>query len=459
MVEGDSSASTNPAKEEADARKAAAEADKAAVEASKAAQELTEWMSAEARAQREADRRKAIAEANKATAEADIARVQAFLPDLGSIERGEATVSGDKPIAPALAHAALGDAASQVARNIRAEIAIPDATQTGRDQPGRSLILLTTDLDLATSDGAYTQVKSSLDQLLAAADKLVPPPHKGEMDALAVAIPAIIASALPPILSLLSARRTISSHDVSIEDAAALAAVAGALPKGRVVIDDFRLVPEGDVIRRFGSLQDRRAGLIERKLSTELARTDAAARRAAHDERIKDLHTRLDEARKTKASTKKLDEQLEQARSERDDASREEQRGGVLVGLLDSTINAIDSFNAAATAPGAGSGRSLLVAASLREQLRQSLAGKGETRIARFEHVLFVKASSGSITQSIDDKPLWFDDSFTALGTVTIAYVLLDPGSSTVQAAGECFGVTSLTGKIGDEISITRAGG
>lgn len=464
----------------ADANKAEADARTAQASAERAEQELAEWKSDLARKQREAeatkataeadkaareaevsldpeiDRKKqeaeadkAIAEARKAVADADRARLTALIPDLTEVPRGETTVTTEQPLFNAvLAHRALGDAAGVVKEKVKDLL--------GTD----GIVLLTSDADLATSDSAHMEVKTGLDQLIAAADKLLSVPKAEGIEPVGVEVPGVetagveagvgaIAAAIPSVLSLLSAHRSISTYTASIDDTAALAAVAGTLSDTKVQLDDFRLVPHGKTTERTRTLQERRSQLLQLKLTLEQTKAENGTRRAAAEERIRDLNTRLDKTPKGQ-SVERIVEGLKDAKKERDTASRTEKQAAVHVGIVESTLTTIDAFVTRLTTIPSGAKRSPLAAAALREQLHAE-------KDPKFSQVLLIKAAAGSVAQLLNDRPLWFEDKFSMIGSVSLSYVLIDASTSLVKAAGQASGSASISGSIGKDFSVTSA--
>ena len=447
----------NTEKAEADARKASAEADKAA-------REVAVILDSELdRRKQEAEAEKAIAEARKATADADRARLSALIPDLGDMSRGETTITTEQPLFSAvLAHRALGDAAGVMKTRLEGKL-------------GEGVTLLTSDPDLATSDAVYLDVRTGLDQLSTAADKLLAAAKpeagleeaaeaQGDKEALgagavtgalgaAVGGPAgmaagALAAAVPSVLSLLSAHRSISTYPATVDDTAALAAVGGALAEWKVKLDDFRLVPEGEITEAASELQTRRSQLVELKLTQDQTRSRGAAVRSASEERIRELNAQLDKAREKGLSVEDILRSIKEEKEARDLASMTEKRSAVFIGLIESALSTIDAFVAKLTTVPAGGKRSPLAAAALREQFRSN----GDAKISK---VLLVKAASGSVAQLLNDRPLWFKDRFMMIGSVSVSYVLIDPSDSTVEAAGQAPGTASVKGTIGKEFTIS----
>ena len=443
----------------ANADKAEAEARKASIEADSAARDLAVDLDPELeRRKQEAEAEKAIAEAKKATADADRARVSALIPDLKDVAKGQTTVTTEQAMfSSVLAHRALEDAAVSVKGKLEGKL-------------GDGVILLTADADLATSDAVYIDVKTGLDQLISTADKLLEEAKPEDVvdeaaaealgkEALGVGVAAAlgaaaggpaavagaVAAAVPSVMSLLAANRSVSTYTSTVDDIAALAAVAGALSGAKVLLDDFRLVPEGGVTHKLSDLQTGRTSLVDRKLNLDQTRSQASTRRAAAEERIRELNTELDKAREKKESTEGILQDIKEEQEARNAASATEKRTAVLVGLIDSVLSTIDAFTIRLTTVATGGKRSPLAAAALREQLRAN----GNGGISR---VLLVKVAAGSVTQLTNDRPLWFKDKFTVIGNISLSFVLINPKDSLVMGAGEAGGAASMQGTIGDKL-------
>jgi hypothetical protein len=421
-------------RDEALARQAAAEAEKAELDTS-------EYKSADARAMREAERRQKVAEADRATADARRARVSSLLPDLA--ERGSLAVEAGEPILGSLvAHAALGAAADDVVAKVLPALEAAE------------IVILTSDSDLASSDGNYLDVKNGLDQLTAAADRLAAElsraPDTVETASVG-ALTAAFAAALPSVLSLLSAHRSIATKVVTVNDIAALSAVAGRLQdkKKKVQLDDFRLVPDGGIANQVTQLHERRRCLVKIKLALDQTRISSETTRASLEEQLKELRTELSEARKAGKSVEQIQRKIESTTRERDSAATEGKDATVRVGLVDDALESIDTFGDALKTIPEGGKRSPLVSASLREQLHGT--------DPKASHLLLVKAASGSTAQVVDDRPFWFNDRFTVIGSVSVSFVLLDTDSRLVTAAGVATGTARVAGKIGSDVVVGQA--
>jgi hypothetical protein len=361
-----------------------------------------------------ADAARAVADARAAGAAADKAEreaVAAYVPDFSRVERGSLDLRGDQPLfADTVAQQALRTAAAKLAQHVRAAATVDQMR-----------LLITSDADLAGSDAAYAEVVSGLDELSAAANALLEPPKVEGVArfASAIAIGAqIAASALPGILSLLSAHRTVTTSSATVSDLAAAAAAAGALraeqPAPPIVHDDIRLLPLGPVHTKLTELSRQRQRLVARRL--ELAATPAGA----DDDHAEDTDT---------------------------DAGTDEQKA--LVAAIDSLLAAIDAFTAAVRAVPQGSTRSPLTLAALHAQLH---AETSTAKLPAFTHVLFVKGAGGSVQQVVEDRPLLFKDRFSLVGTASITYMLLDTRSNELVAADTATGEASVHGTVGEAL-------
>jgi hypothetical protein len=94
-------------------------------------------------------------------------------------------------------------------------------------------VLVTSDTDLATSDSTYADVKSGLRQLDEAAKRLLKDlaPEVPGIAPIVVDVVGTLATALPGLLSMLSAQRSLATAAVTVNDVAAVAAVSEGLRK------------------------------------------------------------------------------------------------------------------------------------------------------------------------------------------------------------------------------------
>jgi len=427
-------------KARADADKAEAEARAARVAADRAEQEQREWNGELARRQREADARKSIAEADRSEVEGRQAEIAGLVPDLGKVDRGETTLAGEQTMfASVLAHRALISAASTLVSDIEERLA----------EDHKEPVLITDDPDLVRSDAAYGEVNEGIERLIAAADKLLPKPPAGPAHRAipALAAGAAVAAAVPSVVSLLAARRSISSYSTSVDTTAAVAQVAGELAKERAVrIDEFRRVPNAPILTREKYLQERRAELVREKQAREEDRIQHDALRASAQEEVDTLRKQLDALTRDKPDYKHISGELKRARQERDDAVHATKDAALVVGLIGDLLAAIDAFSASIHAVPGGEGRSPLMVAALRQELH------GEP--ATVSRVLFVSACGGSATQLFSDRPLWSKDKYEIVASVSVSYWLLDTSSDCIVAAGVASGTARLTGSVGATFSI-----
>ena len=450
------------AKAQADARQSDATARKADAEATKQARDTAEHAGATAQAKREAVERKETAEANKAAAAARRDQLATLIPDISKVEPSKLNVSdGPAFAASPLTYRALQRAANTVCEQMAA------AVKTKR-------VLVTSDEDLATPDATYWDVRTNLKELVTSADVLLKELDAAktaglvETAALAPVIDAAaaVAAAIPSVLSLFSADRTLRSAAVTVNDITAAAAVTGALTASTnankptsVVHDDFRLlpgttaerpergkVPEGiydlsaSINHRRTELRVERLVVVERKADTdENLKTNASAVAAA-EKGLKDA-----EPADKEAKGKDVDD-LRKARAGLESkAARDEAR----LAAIDAVLTGLDAFAAAVRTVPSGAKRSPLATAALHEQLHTG---------RKFDVVLLARAEAGQTQQVVTNKPLWFRDRFATIVDVGITYMLISVTDSSILAAGTAPGTATATGKLGDSISINIDG-
>jgi hypothetical protein len=259
-----------------------------------------------------------------------------------------------------------------------------------------------------------------------------------------------VASAIPAVLSLLSAHRTLSSAAVTASDLAAVAAVAGSMrsESTRVFHDDFRLVPGSGVYALAGSVAGKRQELVARKIALGDKKSDLSADLAAAKAELGAFE---------KATPPDQDEVLD-AQKKVAGVQAQLDEVEVRVGVVDSLLTAADSFITTIRAVPGGGGRSPLATAALHEQLHagDGIDTDGDTPADeehgenKYTHVLLVKTQSGQVQQMLDNRPLWFRDKFSTAVETSITYMLIDTSSSAVVAAGTESAVESAHGTIGD---------
>jgi hypothetical protein len=396
-----------PGQSDAEKRKAESDARKAEAEAKKAERENEEAESPAANAEKEAQHRKAEAEANVAAAKARRDEVATLIPDFSAIKDSTLDVKGDQPLfGVTMSQRALADVAAVVAKDVKAKL----------QGQGDVRLLVTADEHLATSDAAYVDVTTGLDQLTEAARKLLEALAAGEGERVApIAAIGAIASAIPGLVSLFAAKRTVTSSQVTVSDLSAAAAAIGALRVQddlRIVHDDIRLAADqGKVQTSLSAFRDKRDELTAKKLELEAQKAAAPTARPEDKQRVAELQMRL--------------------------------------GLVDSIAAAMDAFLASLAAIPQGATRSRLTDAILRQQLHVGAAD-------RFTHVLLVKSQGGALHEAVDNRPLWFNDRFTILAAVSLTYLLIATDDSHALASGTVAGTATGHGTIGKSLSITN---
>jgi hypothetical protein len=356
----------------------------------------------------EATARKTRIEADKEAAAAVRDQISALIPDLTKVKESTMEAKDGTPMwGTFLTFEALPRVADRVATIL---------LERGKGQFGKWRLLVTSDPDLASADASYGDVMGGLDQLIHTSDKLAQDAHAEVLDPVTGGL--ALAAALPGLLSLLSAHRTVSTAATAANDLAAVAAVTRQLryraPDLAIVYDDFRLVPNATVHQKVANLGDCRLRLVERKLtlSDEKSTIDAA----------------LADAKAAKRpDAKKIA-----------DLTRQSTNIGTRLGLIDSAILAIDTVLAGIRAVPAGAKRSLLATTALQEALHLSNG---------FTHVLLVKAEAGQARESLDNRPLWLEDKFFAIADASITYLFIQTSDSTIVESGT---VTRLASASGD---------
>lgn len=436
--------------------KAEADAAAAVVAAAKAKREEAEAASDTARQKRDAEARKAIAEADKAAADAQQAQVAALIPDFSKINIPQTKPDGDQGVLSSpLSHRAIRDAASNLVSTIRDHL--PD------DQ---GPVLITDDEDLVTSDAAYGEVARGLENLARAAVHLLPSAaaqsegmtgnSKRTIAQMVGPLASAVVGALPGLISLVAPRHAISSRAIAADTTAAIAEVAGRLTMDEAIsarrlvqIDDFRLVPAGPLVTAETDLRRLRGELVAQKLAGEQEKADRERLRAEYQGDVDDLVKARDD-HPDAADAAQRQHLIDVARAKRDNAATELSVAAVKVGRTDNLLTTIDAFLLAIHTVPAGAKRSPFVSAAIREQLHVAEAA---TDLPRFSRVLFVKASGGSVDQDFKDK-LVHEDEFVSLGSASISYWVMDPGTSNIVAAGVAVGMVRMKGKIDGVITV-----
>jgi trimeric autotransporter adhesin len=423
--------------ETATADKAVADARAAQTAADQAAAQYAEWSSPLARQQRQAQARQAAAQADQATASAQQAQISALIPDFSKVTPTTTTIAGPQPLfGSALARRALEKAIESVAAKI-----VPLVS----DQ--KPALLLTASADLATSDAAYGQVVGGLEELTKAAEKMLAPPPAQGAKLLPVAAAGAVASALPPLLSLLAPQRTLSSFAISADTTAAMSLLADHLTQAglAVRIDDFRPVPQGRVNDLEVALRQQRAELVKKKLERDGERIQADNQRASHQAEVDNLTKTLDGLSPSDPKYDGLQARLETAKDERDVSANATAEASDDVGVMTDLQTSIDTFLTAMHTVPANGTRSAYTLASLRQDLHADDPG---TR------VVYVSASGGSSDQLLEHRSFFFKDKFESIASVSVSYWVLDPRNGTIIAAGNAGGTSRLKGSVGGTITV-----
>jgi Zn-dependent metalloprotease len=464
----------NAAKAQADAAKAQADATKANADAQlsaaqargaeaktstdarvaeaaarKAEAEVEEYDSATSVQQRQATSAKSIAEAEKDASAARRAQIGALIPDLSTVKPSTLEVKDGPPIGGSiLTFGALRPVGATIAKAI---LAAPQG-----DKPWR--VLITSDTDLATSDGTYVDVKTGLAELDEAAGLLIEDlkPDAPGIAPVLLDIVAALATALPGLLSMLSAQRSLSTAPVTVNDLAAVAAVSGGLLLKKdtrdisLYHDDFRLVPEGGVYAASAQVSTKRQDLMGRKIVLSKRKEDFGAEVEAALSTKKELEKQIDEA--GDAVPPKLVEDLAAVVKKIKDLNRKIADETVRLGMIGSLASTIDQFLSAIRLIPEGAHRSPLATSALRELLHENAGGK-----KAFTHALLVKGQAGQSQQLLENRPLWFQDKFSTVVDVSVTFTLIELPESNVVSAGTVTGTAKAYGKIGDEPKVALA--
>jgi len=316
-------------------------------------------------------------------------------------------------------------------------------------------LLLTASADLATSDAAYGEVVGGLEELNAAADAILGPaaaqPEPPGAKVLPVAaVAGAIASAVPPLLSLLAPQRTLSSFAISPDTTAATALLADHLTQAglAVQIDDFRPVPQGRVHDLEVALRQQRAKLVKEKLARDQARIEADNERASHQTEVDDLTKALDALKPDDPNYNDLQTKLKNATDERDESANATAQAADDVGAMTDLQTSIDTFLSAIHSVPANGTRSAYTLASLRQDLHDGPATR----------VVYISASGGSSDELLEHRFL-VKDKFESIASVSVSYWVLDPSNGTIIAAGNAGGTSRLQGSIGGSITVESIDG
>lgn len=372
---------------ESAARTAAHQESAARTAAEKAAAELEEWKTGAA------DRRRAATQLIETTQLDNAAKFQtavaAATPELKGLERGKTTAPDDILYSTLITTRALEKAAVEVVKAVK------------RTDTNAYRIFLTSDADLVSRDGHLRSLMSRLEALTAVVRGFLTA-HEPRRDLAAGSVfgaATAAAKLIPGVLELFAANRTLAAKPITIDDARALTAVAGALADA-----------EGDDFLQFDDT---------RFLS---ANTNVQVQRDALESATVDLQVKVTEERAK--PTEEQDESWLAA------APSLVKAGQDALAVLDAVPN--------------GAKSSPLVSAIAIELMRES----------DMDFILVVQAAGGSATQLINDRPLNMKDPIYIGGTVALSYRLIEPGSSRIVAAGVATGSAHIRGTIASSIEL-----
>ena len=432
----------DPIVEKAQRAKAIADARTAEAAARKAELEADDLESVAGQQAREAKNKQAIAEADQKAALARQQEIAALLPDLSKVK--DSTLATGKE-GPAIASGSLTfGALAEAGKAIGKAVAPADA-----DPPRR--ILITSDQDLASADAIHQEVTSGLDELQRAAAKTLEDSSidgwsLGEgADLAIVPIAAALASALPHVLSLLSAERSLSTASITVTDLAAAAAVAGALaPSDRVAVfhDDFRLIPSGRVQTAVTAVATKRRELVTRKIELTDFKLEADGELTTARTREREAEKAFNEAN---PKTPELRAELEAARRDVSRLALIAGEVGIRLALVESLVGALDEFMKGVRIVATGARRSPLATSALYDQLQADAP-------TPFTHVLLIKGQAAQSQQLTDDKPLWFKDKFSTIVEVNVTFMCLETTGSKIVRAGTVTAMATAHGNLGSRL-------
>jgi hypothetical protein len=439
-------AQANAVKAEGEAAKARADAIKAEADAAKAERELPGAAELAAKA------RKAIAEADRDAADARTKHLSALIPDLSSL-KDSSTVEvkeGGAFLAPFLTYGGLEHVAQTICNGVYGRLKTPVPR-----------VLVTTDPNLTNADALYHDVMDGLVRLRQSAVKLLASlEQKGVRPAFEPTTAlAAIAGAVPGILALFSAKRTVTTGAAAAPDSlAAAAAVISALHNQKshdsivLVLDEFRLVPDSGVHAAARALADERDRLVGKKVASGIEQDAAEVALAKADREEKALAKEA-----APKDPKAHGIALETARQAIDRHQQIIDRTTREIGMIEALLTGIDSFTTAIGTVPAGARRSPLTTAALHEQLRgrpadATLEGTpAKPGEPAFTHVLLIKAQPGGSQHILDNRPLWFQDKFSTLVEISVTYVLITTATSEVTASGTATRVARAYGEMGKQ--------
>jgi hypothetical protein len=259
-----------------------------------------------------------------------------------------------------------------------------------------------------------------------------------------------VAAALPSALSLITAHRTLSTASVTVDSLAAAASVAGELAQSAdgvtVFHDDVRVLPEGGVVQaKLTTLADCRQELVGKKLALEDEKSAEDAELTKLLAEVKDADDQLGKA--SEAERPGIEAKLGEQRGHVEQREAQVGKSTTRIGLIDSTLSAIDRFTGSLQTTVEGAKHSPLTAAILREQLHPTAGAK------KFTHVLMVKAQGGSAQQLLDAHAVRHDR-FATIATSTVVYLLVETVDGSVVRAGSIGGEAKISGKLGEDFKI-----
>jgi hypothetical protein len=316
--------------------------------------------------------------------------------------------------------------------------------------PDQARVLVTTKEDLASSNDAYCAVTSQLASLTKAAatvtalaahpdptrttDRAGVPPTVPDRSLVAAglavtAVAKAASAAIPSLIKLTTANRTITGQPVAADDLAAAAAVVGYFahrPERQLVLDDFRPLPRTALLDNVDALRSSRAALANLREPWAQDLSEATRVRTAAEDQLKLSNAQILAALTAKLDPAALVSERETHVRERDEWAAAESVAAARIGQID-TVAAIDPRICGAAC--------------------QLHVGPHP-----FTHVLLVKAQAGTINQLINDRPFFFADTFSSTAAISITYLLIDLDGSIVRS-NVIPGVATLTGKVGDAIT------
>jgi hypothetical protein len=363
--------------------------------------ELDEWKASAADRKRTADLAAQGTQFDNLTKLQSVAKD--MVPDLQEVKRGELTsAEGKVGFSTLLKVKALADAADRVRQAVKGD---------GKD---KYRVFVTADPLLLQRDAMRKGLTDRLSRLaevlegfLGASPDSGPKVETFDPVSAVVAAATGLSKAIPGVLSLFAAHRTLTVQDLTVEDAEAVAAVAGSLASAevgeRVVIDSFRFL-ESDPPPENG------------KASAVLAARDR-------------LQKALIDLQKALAVEKVK--------------PKEEADAAWIAAAEAIAAVARDTLDAADTIPSGGT-MSPLTAAVAVEHIR----------LGDYQYVLLVQEAGASVVELASDRALAMKDPIHVVGTVALAYQLIDPQDSHVIAAGVEAGHAEVIGRLGSKIEI-----